>query len=257
MSPVKLQVQPVYAQSDVWSAFAAREGLVYELIEPSFPSRLEDTAWLERAASCYAAEGRVVSLHGAFVDVNPASGDGELRRISRLRVQESCENAVRFGAKNVVFHASAHPFLSGAYLDNWAAVSAEYYAETAQAYGLRLFLENSMDAYPEALVHLMTRAEGFDLAVCLDLGHAHYSPTPMAEWFESLGPHIQYLHLSDNLGRFDDHLPAGRGSIDWAEADALWRACSGAKLITVEQNSLADVAESLDYLRTHHYFGQE
>jgi sugar phosphate isomerase/epimerase len=37
----------------------------------------------------------------------------------------------------------------------------------------------------------------------------------METWVEALGPFIGQLHLHDNAGRQDDHLPLGGGAIDF------------------------------------------
>jgi sugar phosphate isomerase/epimerase len=56
------------------------------------------------------------------------------------------------------------------------------------------------------------------VSACLDIGHAHcYSNTPVLNWIEKLGTRIAYVHLHDNDGTGDQHLPIGEGNIPFKE----------------------------------------
>jgi sugar phosphate isomerase/epimerase len=103
-------------------------------------------------------------------------------------------------------------------------------AEAAAAAGVRLMVENMgrsfatadqlrplFDAAPQALFHL-------------DVGHAHLGrrpehPNRTAELADAFGDRLAHVHVHDNLGLEDLHLPLGVGSIDWPDvAQALRRA---------------------------------
>ena len=86
-------------------------------------------------------------------------------------------------------------------------------------------------------------------------GHAHYSSEPIEKWFDVLGEYIQYIHLSDNMGRFDDHLPIGSGSIDWEKVDGMWRSLGRNMPMTLEVGGIAGVEKSLRFLRKNNCFG--
>lgn len=250
-----LQIQPGYRDYEEWAAFAQREGLFYEALAVSMPPLLCGGG--EAAPYCdkLRASGRLRSLHGAFIDVDPASGDDDMRAVSRRRCAESCALAVSLGAENVVFHSSCFPFLRGAFFEKWADECAAFYQSLAQTYGLRIFIENSMDVDPQPLAALMRRISDKRIGVCLDFGHANYSRVPVRGWFEALGGRIGYLHLSDNAGAFDDHLPLGDGSIDWEEADSLRKSLGRDVPMTLEVGGIDGVARSLRYMRERGLFG--
>lgn len=249
------QVQPQFSDQENWTAFSLREGLFFEPLEFFLAPANGDSAVFERIREWYRNCGRVKSLHGAFIDVNPASGDPELRALSRRRCHESCSLAKELGAEQVVLHASAFPFLRGAYLENWAAQCADFYTELSEIYRIGIRVENSQDVDTAPLKALMRRIQGADVSVCLDIGHAHYSGAPLETWFDDLGEYIRYMHLSDNMGSFDDHLPVGSGTVNWRQADALWRQLKRGMPVTLEVNGVAGVEKSLDYLRSNGYFG--
>lgn len=252
-----LQVQPQYDRRAQWTALSQQEGLFFEALEFSLAPAAMDSGAREGMLAWYAGCGRVQSLHGAFIDVNPASGDADFRDLSRKRCHESCRIAKKLGAQHVVFHSSAFPFLRGDYLKNWAACCADFYTELAQTYRLSLHIENSQDVDAEPLRALMGRIRGADVSVCLDLGHANYSRASLEEWFGELGESIRYLHLSDNMGHFDDHLPIGSGSVNWERAHALWRQLRRSVPITLEVGGESGVEASLKYLKSNRYFGIE
>lgn len=254
VNQVCLQIQPQFFRHEEWTALSLREGLFFEPLEFFLPPAIDDAEEFHLLRAWYRASGRVTSLHGAFIDVNPASSDPAFAALSRRRCHESCSLARELGAQQIVFHASAMPFLRGQYLDTWAGRSADFYSELAETYGLGIRVENSQDVDCTPLLKLMNRVRKGDVALCLDLGHAHYSDEPLEKWFDVLGEHIQYLHLSDNMGRFDDHLPIGSGTIDWAKVHDLWKSLGRNMPATLEVGGLAGVEESLRYLRQNGFF---
>ena len=68
------QIQPVYALRDQWEALASQEGLFYEILELSLPRCLNDRHAAEDCLNWYRKSGRVKSVHGAFISVDPGRG---------------------------------------------------------------------------------------------------------------------------------------------------------------------------------------
>lgn len=251
------QIQPQFCAGVQWEEIAGKYNLYYEVLEFSAPPFHEAPDDFNRCLDWYKETKKVHSLHGAFIDVNPGSGDPKFRSLSRERCRLSCEIAQKLGAKRVVFHSSAFPFLRGAYLDNWSGVCADFYTELAEDYGLLICIENSIDLDPVAILTILSHVQSDKVCVCLDIGHANYSNVSLQEWFEALGEHIDCMHLSDNLGRYDDHLILGEGNVDWKLADSLWRQLGRDMPFTLETGNISGVEKSLSYLRSHGYFIQE
>ena len=250
-----IQVQPHYEFREEWEVLAAAEGLSYEALDFSMPPALIESGLFEEYMQWYSTCGRTTSLHGFFMDVNPACSDPGISELSRQRCRLSCETAVACKAKNVVFHSSCFPFLRGLYLDVWTSRCADFYQELAEEYAINIFIENSPDVDPDAIKSLMKRITDKRIGVCLDIGHAHYSRVPVRGWFEELGDRIGYLHLSDNVGDFDDHLQLGEGTIDWEEADRLWRALDRDTFITIEVGGFVAAGRAVRFLKQNGYFG--
>jgi len=68
--------------------------------------------------------------------------------------------------------------------------------------------------YLEALLHSVERD---NVGMCFDTGHYHVRPenTLEATW-RRFADRVVHLHLSDNDGLSDQHLPIGLGTFDWS-----------------------------------------
>ena len=249
-----LQIQPQAKKGEKWLQLAESCQLQFECMELSTPTFLNNEEQVEKAKEWYKKSDRVTSVHGCFMDVNPGSGDEKFCSLSIERCRESCELAKTINARFVVFHSSAFPFLRGPYLDVWSERCAQFFAELAAEYDLKFCIENSFDLDPTPLRMLMERLDHPKIRVCLDIGHANYSHASLTQWFEELGEYIEYLHISDNRGQFDDHLPVGDGSVDWKLADALYRKLGKNLPMTLEVGGIEGVKKSLQYMEQNGLF---
>ena len=81
----------------------------------------------------------------------------------------------------------------------------------------RFTLENIYEESPATLTALVDRLDSPWLGHCFDIGHWRlFGSTPQAEWLAAIAPRLLHLHLHDNRGLSDDHLPVGEGIIDYA-----------------------------------------
>jgi sugar phosphate isomerase/epimerase len=112
-------------------------------------------------------------------------------------------------------------------------------ADAAEAAGVRLMVENMGRAFatPEELRPLFEAAPraGFHL----DVGHAHLGrrpdePNRAAALVEAFGERLAHVHVHDNLGVDDLHLPLGAGSVDWPEIVHVLRQAGYDSTVTIE-----------------------
>jgi sugar phosphate isomerase/epimerase len=84
--------------------------------------------------------------------------------------------------------------------------------------GIRCVLENKlphlMFGQSADLLWILACLKGNRVGACLDTGHAHLAGD-LAALVGKMGPHLCLLHVHDNNGHGDDHLPPGDGRIDW------------------------------------------
>ncbi len=112
-------------------------------------------------------------------------------------------------------------------------------ADAAAAEGVRLMVENMgrsfntvaelqplFDAAPAALFHL-------------DVGHANMGrgvgePNRTGELLDAYGDRLAHVHLHDNLGVDDLHLPLGAGTVDWPDVARRLRSADYDGTVTIE-----------------------
>ena len=242
------QIQPRYADREGWLSLALEHDLYFEVLELTALPFLNGTGPIEECKSWYKNSGRVSSLHGCFIDINPASADKAVKALSRDRCRASCDLARELGAARVIFHSSCFPFLRGAYLDNWAKECAEFYSELAEDFSLEICIENSYDLDPQPIRTLMDRISDRRVGVCLDVGHANYSREPLEHWISELGDRISYIHLSDNAGQFDDHLTLGEGNVRLDLVFRYLKEREGVIPVTLEMGSVESASASLRFM---------
>jgi sugar phosphate isomerase/epimerase len=102
--------------------------------------------------------------------------------------------------------------------------------------GITLMLENYIRPFdgPEVFARIVKEVP--DLKVHLDVGHCNINQKKnlTEAFFEKFGDNIIHLHLSDNKGRYDDHLPLGCGNIEWEKIIKIIKRFGFNRTITLE-----------------------
>lgn len=107
--------------------------------------------------------------------------------------------------------------------------------EKANTLGVRIAVENAWEERPEALQRLVELLPGGEAWVCLDTGHINaFSRLPVQRWWDVLGERVIALHLHDNDGLSDDHLPPGTGIFDFPALVGILRDREPLPLMTLE-----------------------
>ncbi|WP_117237644.1 sugar phosphate isomerase/epimerase family protein [Thermus sediminis] len=178
------------------------------------------------------------TLHLPFVELNPASLIPSVRSLSRERLLRALEFGEALGAKVGVLHTGRVPLCHPLAL----ALAQEALEETLSALlplpfpvaleNLALSEEDLLKG-PEALKDLLLRFPQYGF--CLDVGHAlvELGPRGPLLYLEALGDRLLHLHLHDNHGRRDDHLPVGAGSVPWARLAPFLRGFGGTGALEV------------------------
>ena len=90
---------------------------------------------------------------------------------------------------------------------------------------------------------LLTLLEGTELGICFDIGHANTTNT--VQEFLSLKDRFDNVHIHDNMGVSDEHLPIGKGTVDFpAVINAL-----GPRRYVIESREWDDALESRNTLQ--------
>ncbi len=100
-------------------------------------------------------------------------------------------------------------------LRDWNVAAFAQLAAAARAHGLRLMVEN----IPEHFATVADLRAFLDahptIGFHLDIAHAQVRGNRTHEFLAAFADRLVHVHLSDNTGRADDHLPLGAGRLDW------------------------------------------
>jgi len=189
------------------------------------------------------------TLHGPFWDLCPGSSDALIRQVSQFRFHQLFDLVEIFRPIQVVCHTGFDPRHHGSdhglFRERSLAIWEPMVAR-AGASRVPLLLENVWEYGPELHRELFAALASPYFRFCLDVGHQHsFSKTPLLEWVEALGDFLAEIHVHDNCGNHDDHLPVGQGTIDFTSLFMLLRAKAIDPLITLEPHREEHLAESL------------
>jgi len=203
------------------------------------------TAEFAEMGTKLAAADLTVTLHGPFMDLRPGAIDPEIRRVSRDRIAQAVTLSSLFHPKTIVCHPSFDHRYYVSTLDQWVANSVEtwsYLAGLLDGEETIICLENVYERDPEPFRRLFAALASPRIGFCLDTGHFNcFSQTPLEEWLEALHPYLRQIHLHDNLGQADQHLPVGDGTFPFRRLFALLRESSIAPVLTVESHREEDL----------------
>lgn len=193
--------------------------------------------------------GATLTVHGPYLDMAPAGPDENKRLATVARLRKTFDIMEALGPTNVVFHSGydgkAFGKDAGLWLENSLKTWPEF-IERAGGLGITIGIENIFERTPDTLRSLMDRAYSPNFGVCIDAGHLNmFSTVPMEEWFAVLGGRLVEVHLHDNNGKGDEHLPVGEGSIDFPLFFALMREHARDPVLTIEQHGAEAVRRGL------------
>lgn len=98
--------------------------------------------------------------------------------------------------------------------------------DIAKEYGIKIYTENlNLDHLTircDTLVKFVEEINRDNLEIVFDIGHCHHTNGDIVTDVLACGSRLHHLHLHDNMGDGDSHLPLGEGNIDYKSfCDAL------------------------------------
>ncbi len=204
---------------------------------------------LERVASRLASAGLAITVHGPFHDLNPGALEPLVSEVTRSRFDQTLEAAGRLGASLVVLHPGYDRWKYGGQDHLWLEQNLRFWPsllERAAALACPVALENIFETRPQPLVDLLEAIDSPWLGHCFDTGHWNlFADTPLPDWFAALGRRTIHMHLHDNRGDRDEHLPVGEGSIDFGEVFRLIAEITVPPRMTLEAHDRPSLLRSL------------
>jgi len=170
-------------------------------------------------------------LHAPFFELNIAALCPAIREASVRSAKKTVDFGERLGAAVMVLHngryvlfgrAGATRFNDDGMRMYWNnnIESVKAITDYAGDRGVTVCLENigfesaSIDGSFEDMLEIREKV-GPALQFTLDMGHARLSEGA-EKGIDLMGDSIRHIHLTDNFGKTDDHLPLGEGDYDYS-----------------------------------------
>ncbi len=194
-----------------------------------------------------------VTVHAPFWDLCPGSVDPLVRKVTLLRLHRTLDLCEDLRPIHVVCHTGFDPrhhrehereFIERS-LPLWEAV-----VKRAERLGCTVVLENVWEETPMMHRTIFSRLPSPSLGFCLDVGHHHcFARAPLGEWIDVLHGYLREIHLHDNDGREDRHLPPGAGTVDFSLLFSRLEGVSCYPLLTIEPHREEHFFETVRNLR--------
>jgi sugar phosphate isomerase/epimerase len=188
----------------------------WEIVGEGIHSLTDIKQEMERIIPSYDLQ---LSLHAPFSDVNIGSFNERIREEAVRQVIEAVEIADGLGMKTATLHPGFFSPLSYYSPDKVMEIargSIQLIDSKVQGLGIEVGVENM----PDIIVTTCRKAEdllqlidGTGIGICFDVGHAN--TTGEIENFLRLTDSFVNVHLHDNDGRRDRHMPMGTGTVDF------------------------------------------
>lgn len=180
--------------------------------------------------------GSSFTVHGPIIDTNLSSLNEDIRRASVRQLQECVDFAGELGAPLVVVHGvmsvfglpngrwNRRDFCPGnsrekTMLSSVRARTVRSLREIADyAPQCRIAVENLVYPHelyrsPQALAALIDDVDRSNVGATIDVGHGWVNGFRGEDYVRALGHRLFHVHLHDNHGEVDEHLPLGQGTV--------------------------------------------
>lgn len=188
-----------------------------------------------------------VTVHAPYGDLNPAAINEPIWKETVNQISECIRKAAPI-TNRVTIHPgylSCTGKLVPGKIWELQKEALRIFGHVAEEHGVVACIENMpgipdfLCQYPEEILGLIEGIEGIGLTI--DFGHAN--TIGKVEAFQKYLSHASHIHIHDNHGKSDEHLPIGAGTINWKRISAdLCSHYSG--IVVVEGRSIEEAKES-------------
>lgn len=195
-----------------------------------------------------------VTVHAPFSDLNPASINMPIWEETIHQFEICIENASEI-TDTIVFHPG---YLSPVSRYDEASAWKNHkeacirLGRASVKHGVISCLENMPDLddfYGRDPYEVDGFVDGIDgMRLILDVGHANTTGN-LKEFLKIVLPKAYHMHIHDNHGRKDEHLPLGQGSINWDKVMPEIVKNYKGKIIVVEGRNPEEGKTSLNFLK--------
>ncbi len=160
---------------------------------------------------------RLNDLHASAGVEKRWSSPVEYERLAGVElVQNRIEMTARLGGDVIILHMAAQPADDAMQTAFWDPIrrSLDSLQPFSRDHGVRIALENLTDGNFATVRAVLEHYSPEFVGLCYDSGHGNITGDGLDQ-LESLKQRLIALHLHDNDGNGDDHLPLFSGTVYW------------------------------------------
>lgn len=222
-----------------WAGFFDNNGLTPEIYLNGREVRGANTNKMPKEmASWLCSRTMRPSVHAPFETHDPVLLDAVARSNIEALIAEAITVARDFNAKAIVCHSVFEKYRMGQKHSMWIEENLNFldrFLVQSRKLDITLVVENVFDEEPQAILALLNEIASDRLLFCLDTGHFNrWSKVGLERWFKVLGRHLGEIHLHDNSGKHDEHLPPGEGTFPFGKLLKLLGPIEREIIITLE-----------------------
>ncbi len=212
-----------------------------------------DRRQCETDAAKLADAGLTVTFHAPFVDLRPGALDDKLRQASLDRIRQAVDLAPLFRPLKIVCHACFDERYYVDCDDLWLSQSEKTWRniiDAASEAKAMVVLENVYEKDPVLLARLVDALGAQSVGLCFDTGHFNaFAGISLDAWLADAGGLIRHLHLHDNFGKRDEHLPIGAGTFPFVRLFEYLQKAGIRPTLTLEAHRREHLWQSVDKIR--------
>lgn len=197
--------------------------------------------------------GLTITFHAPFMDLRPGAIDPKIRQITVNRLQQVFDLVPYFRPRSIVCHPSFDKRYYVSSEQMWLANSIETWQQfLTQAVEMNtvIALENVYESDCQNLSNLLSAFTSSHICFCFDTGHFNvFSATSLDEWMDGLGDRIGQIHVHDNNGLLDEHLPVGEGNFPFQIFFSKIRERDVKPIITLESHTEQNLWKMLENMK--------
>lgn len=249
----KVHVHMPYHYLPQFQEMILRNRLNLEIYFSHFVLDSLDKAKCRQTAKLLADSGIKVTFHAPFMDLRPGALDETIRRTTVARLRQVFALVPYFQPLKIVCHTAYDTRYYVSCDEEWLETSAATWKELINLIeGTQsvIAVENVYEREPSILRRLLENLNSERICFCFDTGHFNvFARTPLQLWMDELGKYLGHLHLHDNNGRLDEHLPVGNGTFPFADFFQMLRAMKARPSMTLEAHAPDHLWESLENIK--------
>jgi sugar phosphate isomerase/epimerase len=191
------------------------------------------------------------TVHAPFMDLSPGGYDREVRNITKDKLKKTVQLAGELNAKGVVCHPGYDKWRFDGNETLWLESSIGTWTEVLKEAkeDIPVMVENIFEETPDTLIALLDYFHNKNLWFCFDTGHFNlFSKGSIDTWLLPLQKSIREMHLHDNHGTMDEHLPIGKGTFPFRELKSFIKRLHPI-IYTIEPHGESIVEESIKNLK--------